>query len=279
MEKPFMKKHKNNFCTSRLARKIISFCIALTMIFTLLPTSAFPTEVGASESKTIKIHYNNSQSNWSNVYGYTWNTTGGNTLYSGSWPGKQVSPNNDNTNWYTMEVSGVTASNIGVIFNNGSGSQTNDIFINGITDGGEYWVWFDSYDAPSYSAPSGWISISEPRDITIHYKNSNNWGSLYGYAWTANNTILNGSWPGRALAEDSKHSGWYTMTLYDVTASQIGVIFSNKGLSQTSDITISNIPTEDAEYWYDGSLSSSAPLGWNDEYPNSDCCWGIHLKY
>jgi len=73
---------------------------------------------------------------------------------------------------------------------------------------------------------------------TVCFRDSNNWGTVYGYAWDSTGNKLLGEWPGTKLSEDS--SGLYKMTV-SVTGS-LNFIFNN-GVggtgNQTSDLSLS----------------------------------------
>ena len=73
---------------------------------------------------------------------------------------------------------------------------------------------------------------------TVCFRDSNNWGTVYGYAWDSTGNQLLGEWPGTKLSKDS--SGLYKMTV-SVTGS-LNFIFNN-GVggtgNQTSDLSLS----------------------------------------
>ncbi|MDE5923808.1 MAG: starch-binding protein, partial [Muribaculaceae bacterium] len=69
-------------------------------------------------------YFDNSQSNWSEVYAYAWN---GNNLYFGGWPGEKLDQNENGLYVATIKKEGVNASGLQIIFNNNSGKQTADL--------------------------------------------------------------------------------------------------------------------------------------------------------
>ncbi|MBQ9762455.1 MAG: starch-binding protein [Oscillospiraceae bacterium] len=71
-------------------------------------------------------------------------------------------------------------------------------------------------------------------DRVIYFKNTSGWSAPYIYAWNDSATITN-SWPGNAMTKVSGTTDIYSYTL-SVDATK--VIFTNKGSSQTSDLTI-----------------------------------------
>ena len=79
--------------------------------------------------------------------------------------------------------------------------------------------------------------VSAATTQTIYFKNSNGWGSVYGYAWDSNQNALLGGWPGTKLSQDS--SGYYKMS---VSASgSLNFIFNNGSGgdgNQTADLSL-----------------------------------------
>ncbi len=83
--------------------------------------------VAPSGDTTWKFYYDNSSTNWSNVYAYVWDAGNGNKEYFGSWPGSNMTYDSQNQRW---EISFTTSDILVtpmVIFNNGSGNQTADL--------------------------------------------------------------------------------------------------------------------------------------------------------
>ena len=62
---------------------------------------------------------------WSKVYLYSWND-GGATLYTGDWPGSEITTTNKK-GWY-YHIFDVAVKEVNFIFNNGSGTQTADLW-------------------------------------------------------------------------------------------------------------------------------------------------------
>ena len=72
---------------------------------------------------------------------------------------------------------------------------------------------------------------------TVYFKDSNGWGTVYGYAWDSAQNQLMGSWPGTKLSKDS--SGLYKLTV--TTNGSLNFIFNNgsggEG-NQTADLSL-----------------------------------------
>lgn len=85
----------------------------------------------------------------------------------------------------------------------------------------------------------------------IYLKNSNNtYKEAYAYSWV-NDTDFNAEWPGAAMTKTSSGSDYYYV---DVKSSHKNVIFSNKGETQTSDLSINDSYSKDNAL-YDASKS------------------------
>lgn len=151
----------------------------------------------------MTVYYTN-PNNWSTVYAYAW--VGAGDAYMGQWPGKAMSYDSA-TGYYYME-NVVVGENI--IFNNGSGAQTDDLKVP--TDGKNVFstFWFtlggDSTPTPTptpdptgeyyrftFTLPSGWDPA--PTNPRVHY-----WGSantenvnLFELGAQSNMTLLEGS--------------------------------------------------------------------------------------
>jgi hypothetical protein len=63
-------------------------------------------------SNAARVYFDNSYSNWSTVYIYSWN---GGTKYTGNWPGTQMYKLDGTDNIYYYDLS--ESSNVMVIFN------------------------------------------------------------------------------------------------------------------------------------------------------------------
>ncbi len=172
----------------------------------------------------VTIHYRNTGM-WSAVNYFYWLENGDNDTGTMTWPGEALNENADHPNWYTLKLTKLNAPNgIGVIFNNGSGSQTADILI---TENGEYW-----YDGALLNeAPETWADGSVAMvkyQATLHFADAKNWGTVYLYTWTDKGNPT-GAWPGTALAQGE--DGFYSMTL-EFTAPEgqgLNFIFNNGG--------------------------------------------------
>jgi glycosidase len=87
----------------------------------------------------------------------------------------------------------------------------------------------------------------------IHFKNRGGWGTPYIYAWVDGPTELFGTWPGSAMTEEG--NDWYKVLIEG--HSDINLIFSNNGASQTGNLTRS----EEGYYYTDDIWYSGNPEG------------------
>ena len=137
-------------------RRIVSFCLILAMLLTLLPAiTLFPVvEANAASSQTVTVYFKDSDG-WGNVYGYVWNGSG--TQLMGSWPGTQLSKNST-TGLYELKVEYTPSSSdsFNFIFNNNNGSQTANLSLSydQLISGNTYWVGGGSGSPAKYAPPS-----------------------------------------------------------------------------------------------------------------------------
>jgi len=97
---------------------------------------------------------------------------------------------------------------------------------------------------------------------TVKFTMPAGWSGVNFYVWDSSNSALNGSWPGDALTEHSTNGYGeevYTATLPNGAA---GIIFSDNGANQTSDIS-----TEGFKYVIGYYLDNGNPVQWqNDDF-------------
>lgn len=84
----------------------------------------------------------------------------------------------------------------------------------------------------------------------IYLYNSNTYNEAYAYSWVSD-TDFNAEWPGAAMTKTSSGSDYYYV---DVKSSHKNVIFSNKGETQTSNLSINDSYSKDNAL-YDASKS------------------------
>ena len=198
----------------------------------------------AESVDSFTIHYRNTGL-WENVNAYGW-LSGTSTTVLGAWPGTAVTEDADHPYWYTVELTDLAENaGVGIIFNNGTGSQTSDIMIKA---SGEYW-----YDGQLLTeAPESWNDGAVENveyEVKLHFANTLGWGGVNLYTWGIAGT-LTGSWPGTACAQDA--DGFYSMTLtYEAPEGQgLNFIF-NGGGAQTVDLALAPADFVDnkAEKW------------------------------
>ena len=99
------------------SKRILALLVSLCLLMSMMPAMV----IGAAAAGTTTIYYDNSGSNWSNVYVYTWNSNGDCT---GSWPG--VAMTHVEGSIYSYDV---PADAVNIIFNANDGNQTTDLTI------------------------------------------------------------------------------------------------------------------------------------------------------
>ena len=189
----------------------------------------------AEPVENVTIHYRNTGL-WETVCGYAWTEgeTDDQDVAISAWPGSVLTEETEHKNWYTLTLTELNAANgVGVIFNNNNGSQTDNV---SITASGEYW-----YDgALSTTAPDTWADGTVETvtyEVSLHFANTLNWGSVNLYTWTSIGSKPTGSWPGSAAGLDS--DGFYSVNFtYEAPADQ-GLNFIFSGGGQTADLVLS----------------------------------------
>ena len=87
--------------------------------------SETPDTPDAPSSDGYTAYFDNSSSNWSKVYAYSWDAGNGNKEMLGSWPGSPITFDSE-SGYYKVTVSETMTTPM-IIFNNGSGTQTADL--------------------------------------------------------------------------------------------------------------------------------------------------------
>lgn len=134
--------------------------------------AAIDAENAAAAGKLV-VYVQNSQ-NWDAMKLYSWN---GSTQFFGDWPGKDMTACTKNAGWYSAQFDISAPANI--IFNNGDGSQTQDI--NDVA-AGTYWYTLSVNDegkivaTASTTAPENWVdeAAAEIKPVTPDDTNKGN---------------------------------------------------------------------------------------------------------
>jgi hypothetical protein len=150
---------------------------------------------------------------WSKAYAYTF--TGG-TEQLGAWPGKEMTPANEDGTW-TITFGAVNAPET-IIFNNNAGEQTPNLTFE---DGKAYEYMMNVYSAT--------------------FTTDANWETVKAYVWTPGDPDTNkyfGDWPGTAL---TANEGVYTVTIKTWGDAPEKIQFNNDNNGQqTRDMAFTN---------------------------------------
>lgn len=167
-------------------------------------------------ANALTVFYNNTASNWTNVYAYTFSEE---TL--GKWPGTEMKAVADHAGWFSIEVDETKATKI-IFNNNNQGKQTGDLTLNAAK--------------PYYN--DGWTSSFDGEVIveiyTIYYKNVDNWDKVYAYGWGG--AAVTAGWPGNEMTAVADHAGWFSLDFKGGVPANI--IFNNNSGSKTDDLTV-----------------------------------------
>ena len=178
-------------------------------------------------------------------YLYSWEDNG--TQHNGDWPGTKMTSNTtiDGEKWWTYTYD---VNPINIIFNDGNGAQTADI--KGLT-GDSYFEYNGTTTATNVTAQHVDLSDADiPScatwidDQQFVYFEANNYYEPYTWVWNNGGAnFTGGAWPGTALidvvgvAPSGKNIYRWTTSSQDEPS---GIIFSNHGTPQTSDLAFVN---------------------------------------
>ena len=194
---------------------------------------------GDNTESQFTAYFDNSNSKWSNVYAYAWETNDENI---GQWPGTQISADSE-TGYYKVSASTTTSAPM-IIFSNGSGTQTADLtwINNGVYTSAGYAGLFGEYQGGNDEGNDD----EKTENKWIFYYNDTNWGNstVYAYAWDAGNgdkTYL-GSWPGTTMAKNADGMWEISFTTTDNLVTPMVIFNNGQGGSsnQTADLVLKN---------------------------------------
>ena len=214
------------------------------------------------EPATITVYFRNDWL-WSEVRVFYWNAEPALT-----WPG--IVMEKVGTATYDGQERDVYAAQIpagaSFLFNGPeNGNPTNTQQTPDITDGADgdaYYIhWADGNQVSKFDyIPAGGEGgegeggegegTETTYQVTFHFANTLNWGTVNLYTWIGTGTQLTGGWPGTAVTVDA--DGFYTATVSYTAATNDGLNFIfNNGSAQTVDLKVA--PTEftdnKAEKW------------------------------
>lgn len=199
---------------------------------------------------------------WYTAYMYAWDENG--SALCGEWPGTKVT--NTSTNDYGERIFTITVPEnaAGIIVNNGAGAQTEDITDFCHYDG--YWMdgtknelghykvtGYPEYIADPTGAEPTEGTTAQPQPCLYGFYNSQDFDSVYFYAWDNEGNPTFGEWPGTAMYVDrvDEATGWQVYRFY-VPEGTAGIIINDGQGRQTEDITTLNLDA----YWLPGTKDS-----------------------
>ena len=247
-----------------IAKRILSMSLAVLMALTTLQALPAGILMAHAEETGLKVHFDNA-SGWENVYVHRWGT-----VTESSWPGSQMTEKDAN-GWYVADIGNVSgAGEIGLIFNNNSGTQTANIkYVHGadVTD---------LYISGGQKAGRSTVTTAKPESwtgtLTVYAQSAS---GLAAYMWKNGGEKINGEWasPTKAFEAVDGHDGWYEVVLNNLTIEDgmINLILhETSGNAQTGDCLFALEPGVDNKIWVTGgtsatndSISHQEPAGWS----------------
>ncbi len=218
------------------SRKLMSLVLALILVVLMLTVGIVAT-LGVSAASGDTVFCQN-ELGWGEVYCYMWTDGAGENQ---GWPGVKMTKGSDNLWSYN-----ITGDWNKIIFNNGSGTQTENMDYKGhgscYNNSTKQWTTVDVEEntkpvvptTPTPTTPTPTTptpTTPTPSDKYVVYcLNSAEWSSVSVYMWN-DGSGNNGGWPGVA-ATNIGDNIW--MLEYDKAYAKI--IFSNNGGNQTGDL-------------------------------------------
>ena len=176
---------------------------------------------------TIETVYFINNKSWSKVNVYAWEPT-----QNANWPGKAATKEAEQVAGYDVYSYTVEAgAHKNVIFNNGSGTQTNDLKW---TDGKYYWMG-NAKNFAGATKEEAEAALAKPVEYEyVYFVDNQGWGKVNIYTWTPEV----GTWPGVAMTKEAEQLAGYDVYSYKAEkgTSFGGVIFNNGSGVQTGDL-------------------------------------------
>lgn len=177
----------------------------------------------------------------STIYNHVWNVDASATGagVGKEWPGGQISENADHSRWYDVVYTQDVKHNFSCIFNNNSGTQTDNIDVSVTSTSTELWVTGTKGggDTTVYkTAPDSWEAPVPDHTFTMYYYNEDlstdtDMGKVDMWMWNAG---LNGSYVFDETEYDAANNvTWFKKTI-TVAGSNVG---KTVGLKARYDIT------------------------------------------
>lgn len=177
----------------------------------------------------------------STIYNHVWNVDASATGagVGKEWPGGQIKENADHSGWYDVVYTQDVKQNFSCIFNNNSGTQTDNIDVSVTSTSTELWVTGTKAggDTTVYkTAPDSWETPVPDHTFTIYYYNEDlstdtDMGKVDMWMWNAG---LNGSYVFDETEYDAANNvTWFKKTI-TVAGSNVG---KTVGLKARYDIT------------------------------------------
>ncbi len=201
---------------------------------------------------TKSVYFFNTKE-WKTVYAYAWYEDGKQVF--GGWPG--LAAKNEGGYWYRADVKMMTDKPFSIIFNNGNGTQTENIDMSDMSK---------NYIALSEDQPGGNLKVerfaskdeaSEALGIygdktTVYFYNTRGWEKVGVYTWGAADL---GEWPGKEA--ENIGNNWWKLTIDSAPGSDFNIIFNDfGGGSQTGNLLVDSISK--VYFWGNNKYSSKA---------------------
>lgn len=203
---------------------------------------------------TNTIYFDNSQSNWSEVYYYAFTED---ETPKKAWPGEKIPSVNSAGLYEVTLMEGYTK----VVFNNNP-----ETGIVGVNQTGNLIV----EDGKIYTLNGG---ANNQNGYTIYFDNTNNWGAVYAYIWKDNSNLI-AEWPGNNISEKD---GLYMVHVDD--ASYDNIIFHENTSGIVGETKTNDLKAIDGRVYTVGGVTENLVLTEGYAYYNANEFTATTAKY
>ena len=220
--------------------RVISLFLVVMLVVTALFTSTMSVSAVTVEESTVSaggnMVYFQDTNGWGTVKIHYW---GGATPTT--WPGESMTKVAGTTDIYSYEI---PAGHTGIVFNNGSGTQTGDLTVAEGT--GKMFVCnqnsWQAYTGPVVPTdpttptdptnPTDPTTPPTPGDNVVYFKNTKGWSNVNAYMWVNGTENNNAVWPGKPMTNIGDN-----IWCYEVPDTKFNMIIFNNGSTQTDNLT------------------------------------------
>jgi hypothetical protein len=189
-------------------------------------------EDGYDLSMHTDVYFYNTEG-WTEVYAYAYDMYGS---YITEWPGTLMTPVQNSNYWWTISVPMDLLDSFYVVFSDGdlyNGVQTQDMYFDDTTG-----VYATASGGPFIDQTTAEANLESVTRVYFYNPTALDW-TTKAHVWNYEGVdiILDQSWPGQLLIQDSTYTDWWYIDVSTNTAF-FNLILSDDGTFQTKDLVI-----------------------------------------